>query len=137
MQTAKEKYTYADHLDAHSEIATRENAEALVRLRAKRWLQRKFVVEVSAMATRLKVPNNRRNSQRQIVEFLDTLVWPLWYDVVLKEKNIIAGTEIFGSKVKKVGRDRRLTLEDGRRVTPTDLDPRYGELHRELYPQYN
>ena len=95
MQTPAPKYTYADHLDTHPEIATRENAEALVRLRAKRWLQRKFVVEVSAMATRLKVPNNKRNSQRQIVEFLDTLVWPLWYDVVLKEKNIIAGTEIF------------------------------------------
>ncbi len=125
-------YSYADHLDAYPELATRENAEALVRLRAKGWRQRKHIGKVCLLASKLKVPAEKRWSQHQLVNFLDSLVWTLWSQVVINEHNIAKGYELQGSKVKTIGRDRRLYLENGRNVGAMDLDPRYKGLHDEL-----
>ncbi len=128
------KYTFADHLDQHPEIITRENLVALNVLCASGWAKPERRAEVTAMATRLKVPNDQyRVSQVRLVQFLNELVAPLHYAVVIKEKGIGPGYEVYGSRVKAVGRDRRLTLENGVRRAPSFLDPEYNDWVSSLY----
>jgi len=130
----RESYSYADHLDEHPEIATRELSIAIRGLRAKGWRKRKLISEVSALASMLKIPNNHhRNSQFALISFLDSLCWPLHCQVVIDEKGIAKGVVLANSTVRRVGRDRQVYLENGERVNPCDLDPSYNELNAQMY----
>lgn len=115
-------YSYADHLDAHPEIATEENLKAAQELQAKGWYKTENQQALVRLANQLKVPNNeRRNSQRQLAKFLDLLLQPLKYAVIIRKKGIKPGTVVNGAVVVRIGRDRRLYFENGEMIVPAEL----------------
>lgn len=128
------KYTCADHLDEYPEIATRENLRALETLRASGWSNCDKADKVRNLANILRVPNNHhRNSQRALVSFLSNLIVPLHYTVILCENNITVGSKMFDSRVRKIGRDRKIYMENGSCHAPSIFDQEHKKWVSSLY----